>query len=172
MSQAIIRRRRSKRSTNTPMTEENSSDGMILAIMMPATANEEPPVSVVTSGIRRPITSQSPTPLMNWEIHSALNRRLRSTAEYGTFACGSRPGVFRGVILRDLHPHGAHRRATQIHGDRKGGNVARRGQHSDAKRRGGAAQTGRPDAQRVDSLEYPGLQHCCFRSRCGGFKGP
>jgi len=66
-------RRRSKRSTSTPMTDEKMSAGMILAIMMPATANEEPPDMVVTSGIRKPMTSQSPMPDTNWLTHSRRN---------------------------------------------------------------------------------------------------
>ncbi len=78
-SQVIIRRRRSRRSTNAPMNDEKSRDGMILAIMIPATANDDPPESVVTSGMSRPMTSQSPMPLTNWLSHSARKSRFLST---------------------------------------------------------------------------------------------
>jgi len=55
------------------MTGLKMSAGMILAMRMPATANDEPPESVLTSGIRKPMTSQSPTPLTNCAYHSLRN---------------------------------------------------------------------------------------------------
>jgi hypothetical protein len=82
MSAVIITRLRSNRSTSTPVTEESTRAGMIFAIRMPATANDEPPESAVTAGMSSPMTSQSPIPETSCADHRRRNRVSLSSLRY------------------------------------------------------------------------------------------